>query len=150
MRSLTKILAAVAVALPLIGAAGTAQARDYVTFGVTVVPQEARWGNDRYDNGNRHRALAPGVVRGFMRQYYREVSRPERRGDVYVARAEDNRGRDLNLTADAYSGRIIDVQYARRDDDRRDDRSDRREDRRDGRWNDRNDDRRDNDDSYYR
>lgn len=128
MRTLTKFAAALAVALPLIGAAGTAQARDVSIIVSTDGYQQVRWG-DRYDRGERYRALPPGVVRSYMRQHYREVSRPERRGDVYVARGEDNRGRDLRITADAYSGRILDVAYTRRDRDRWDDRQDRREDR---------------------
>jgi len=63
-----------------------------------------------------------------QRSYY-EVSRLDRRGDVYIARAEDRRGRDIRITADAYTGRVIDVDYIRRDRDR-----DRWDDRHDRRW----------------
>ena len=127
MRNFAKLAAAIAVALPVMGfaAAGTAQARDNVSFSVTVGTENIRYGNDRY------RALPPRVVRNHLSNYYREVSRLERRGDVYVARAEDQRGRDVRITADAYTGRVIDVHYTRRDNDRRDDRHDRRDDRRD-------------------
>ena len=149
MRSLTKLAAALAVALPLIGAAGTAQARDSVSIIVGVQP--IQWGGwNRHERHDRYRALPPGIIRSYMRQHYREVSRPERRGDIYVARGEDSRGRDLRITADAYSGRILDVQYTRRDRDRWDDRQDRREDRWEDRREDRRDYRRDEGISYYR
>ena len=136
MRTFTKLAAALAVAVPLIAASGTAQARDSVGFSVTI-------GTPGYNNGYyedvRYRVLPPGVIRQNLRASYREVSRPERRGDVYIARAEDHRGRDLLITVNAYNGRVLDVRYTRYDNDRRDDRWDRhddRNDRRDG-WYDR-------------
>ena len=130
MRTLTKLAATLAVALPLIGVGvGTAEARDTVTFGVTVGNPYgyAGYGNpyygDRYDR--YHRALPPRVVRTHLSRYYNDVSRLNREGDVYIARAEDRRGRDLWLTVNAYTGEVIDVRYARRDRDRWDDRYDR-------------------------
>lgn len=134
MRTFTKIAAALAVAVPLMAASGAAQARDSVTFGVTI--GTPGYNNNYYDNVRyRERILPPGVIRNSLRASYREVSRPERRGDVYIARAEDRRGNDLIITVNAYNGRVLDVRYARRDRDRWDDRGDRRDDR----WNDRHD-----------
>jgi hypothetical protein len=127
MRSLTKLAAALAVTLPLIGAGvGTAQARDSVGLTVTIGSHGYGHGNGYgYGYGPRyHRAIPPGIIRDSLARQYYEVSRPDRRGDVYVARAEDRRGRDLRITVNAYTGEIIDVDYARRD-----------RDRHDGRWN---------------
>lgn len=125
MRTFTKLAAALAVAVPLMAATGTAQARDTTSWSVTIGSgyTDARYGHDyRY----RDRALPPQVVRSHLQRSYYEVSRLDRRGDVYVARAEDRRGRDIRITADAYTGRVIDVHYTRRDNDRWDDRRDRR------------------------
>ena len=143
MRHFTKLAAALAVAVPLMAASGVAQARDQVGFSVTIGTPNGYgyYGDSYYDNVRyRDRVLPPGVVRNSLRASYREVSRPERRGDVYIARAEDRRGRDLLITVNAYTGRVLDVRYARHDRDRWDDRDDRRnrhDDRhdRDGYWN---------------
>ncbi len=135
MRTFTKLAAALAVAVPLMAASGTAQARDSVGFSVTIGTPGYNSGYGHYDNV-RYRVLPPGVIRQNLRGSYREVSRPERRGDVYIVRAEDRRGNDMILTVNAYTGRVIDARYTRRDNDRRDDRRDRhddRNDRRDGR-----------------
>jgi hypothetical protein len=142
MRRIAKLAAAIAVALPIMGfaSAGTAQARDGVSFSVTVGTENVRYGNDHYRD--RYRPLPPRVVRRHLSAYYHEVSRLERRGDVYVARAEDDRGRALRITADAYTGRVIDVRYIRRDRDRWRDRHERWDDR-DDRGHDRDYDRRD-------
>lgn len=138
MRTFTKLAAALAVAVPLIAVSGTAQARDSVGFSVTI--GTPNYASGYYDQVRyRDRILPPGVIRQNLRASYREVSRPERRGDVYIARAEDHRGRDLLITVNAYNGRVLDVRYTRYDNDRRDDRRDRwddRNDRRDG-WYDR-------------
>jgi hypothetical protein len=130
MRTLSKFAAALAVAIPLMAASGTAQARDSVGFSVTIGSPGYHNGYGYYDDV-RYRVLPPGVIRQNLRGAYYEVSRPERRGDVYLVRAEDRRGRDLVLTVNAYNGRVIAERYTRRDDDRRDDRRDR--------WDDRND-----------
>lgn len=129
MRTLTKLAAAFAVALPLIGAGvGTAEARDSVTFGVTVGSGYG-YGDGYYGRGyGRHRTVPPGIIRDQLSRTYYEVSPLDRRGDVYVARAEDRRGRDLRITVNAYTGDIIDVSYTRHDRDRWDDRRDRWED----------------------
>lgn len=128
MRTITKFAAAMAVAVPLLAATGTAQAANTSTsWSITIGSgyTDARWGhNDNYHY--RHRALSPQAIRNHLRRSYYEVSRPERRGDVYIARAEDRRGRDLRIVADAYTGRVLNVEYTRRDHDRRDDRRDRR------------------------
>ena len=129
MRTFTKLAAALAVAVPLMAATGTAQARDTTSWSVTIGSgyDSARYGYG-YDYGHRYRALPPHVVRSYLQRSYYEVSRLDRRGDVYIARAEDRRGRDIRITADAYTGRVIDVDYIRRDRDRDlwDDRHDRR------------------------
>ena len=124
MRTFTKLAAALAVAVPLMAATGTAQARDTTSWSVTIGSgyDSARYG---YGYGQRYRALPPHVVRSYLQRSYYEVSRLDRRGDVYIARAEDRRGRDIRITADAYTGRVIDVDYLRRDRDRWDDRHDR-------------------------
>jgi len=111
-------------------ATGTAQARDTTSWSVTIGSgyDNARYGYG-YDYGHRYRALPPHVVRSYLQRSYYEVSRLDRRGDVYIARAEDRRGRDIRITADAYTGRVIDVDYIRRDRDR-----DRWDDRHDRRW----------------
>lgn len=132
MRSFTKFAAALAVAVPLLAATGTAQARDTTSWSITIGSgySDARHGHGYgYGYGHRQRILPPQVVRSYLQRSYYEVSRLDRRGDVYVARAEDRRGRDIRITADAYTGRVIDVDYIRRDRDR-----DRRDDRRDRRW----------------
>lgn len=130
MRMFTKIAAAAALAIPMVAASGTAQARDTVGFSITL-------GSPGYETvryrGDRYRVLPAHVVRDNIRRQYREVSRLDRRGDVYVARAEDSRGRDLIVTASVYTGQIVDVSYTRRDNDRRDDRRDRWKGE-DGRW----------------
>lgn len=130
MRTFTKLAAALAVAVPLMAATGTAQARDTTSWSVTIGSgyDSARYGYG-YDYGHRYRALPPHVVRSYLQRSYYEVSRLDRRGDVYIARAEDRRGRDIRITADAYTGRVIDVDYIRRDRDR-----DRWDDRHDRRW----------------
>ncbi len=130
MRTFTKLAAALAVAVPLMAATGTAQARDTTSWSVTIGSgyDNARYGYG-YDYGHRYRALPPHVVRSYLQRSYYEVSRLDRRGDVYIARAEDRRGRDIRITADAYTGRVIDVDYIRRDRDR-----DRWDDRHDRRW----------------
>lgn len=131
MRTFTKIAAALAVAVPLMAATGTAQARDTTSWSVTIGSgyTDVRHGHNHgygHDRGyQKQRILAPHVVRGYLQRHYREVSRLDRRGDVYVARAEDRRGRDIRITADAYTGRVLDVHYTRRDNDRWDDRRDR-------------------------
>ncbi len=132
MRTFTKFAAALAVAVPLLAATGTAQARDTSSWSITIGSgyTDARHGYGYgYGYGHRQRILPPQVVRSYLQRSYYEVSRLDRRGDVYVARAEDRRGRDIRITADAYTGRVIDVDYIRRDRDR-----DRRDDRRDRRW----------------
>jgi len=126
MRTFTKFAAALAVAVPLMAATGTAQARDTTSWSVTI---GSGYRDNGYHYGHRQRILPPHVVRNWLQRSYREVSRLDRRGDVYVARAEDRRGRDIRITADAYTGRVIDVHYTRRDNDRWDDRRDR-----DRRW----------------
>ena len=130
MRTFPKLAAALAVAVPLMAATGTAQARDTPSWSVTIGSgyDSARYGYG-YDYGHRYRALPPHVVRSYLQRSYYEVSRLDRRGDVYIARAEDRRGRDIRITADAYTGRVIDVDYIRRDRDR-----DRWDDRHDRRW----------------
>ena len=130
MRSFTKFAAALAVAVPLLAATGTAQARDTTSWSVTIGSgyTEARHGYG-HGHGYRQRVLPPQVVRNHLKRTYYEVSRLDRRGDVYIARAEDRRGRDIRITADAYTGRVIDVDYIRRDRDR-----DRWDDRHDRRW----------------
>lgn len=123
MRTFTKIAAALAVAVPLMAATGTAQARDTSSWSITIGSgnhggygyHDTGYG---YGYGHRKRLLPPHIVRGWLQQSYYEVSRLTRRGDVYIARAEDRRGRDIRITADAYTGRVIDVDYIRRDRDR--------------------------------
>ncbi|MFT3809251.1 MAG: hypothetical protein QM698_04985 [Micropepsaceae bacterium] len=126
MRIFTKFATALAVAVPLMAATGTAQARDTTSWSVTIGSGHR---DNGYHYGHRQRVLPPHVVRSWLQRSYYEVSRLDRRGDVYVARAEDRRGRDIRITADAYTGRVIDVDYIRRDRDR-----DRWDDRRDRRW----------------
>jgi hypothetical protein len=121
MRTFTKFAAALAVAVPLMAATGTAQARDTSSWSITI---GSGYQDARYGYGHQRRVLPPQVVRNYLQRSYREVSRLDRRGDVYVARAEDRRGRDIRITADAYTGRVVDVQYTRRDNDRWDDRRD--------------------------
>ncbi|MCC6919407.1 MAG: hypothetical protein IT548_09390 [Alphaproteobacteria bacterium] len=136
MRKLAKIAAATALALPLMGMTASAQAAD-ITFGVTAGtydPDYVRYDDGYYRSGyhaygERYRALPPRVVRSYLRQSYREVSMLDRRGDVYVARAEDMRGRDLRITASAYTGQVIDVDYVSNG-DRWDDRRDRKVEKR--------------------
>ncbi len=125
MRTIKMLAAAIAVAVPLMAATGTAQARDTTSWSVTIGSgyTDARWG---HGYGYRDRVLPPQVIRNHLRRSYYEVSRPERRGDVYIARAEDRRGRDLRIVADAYTGQVLNVDYLRRDRDRWDDRRDRR------------------------
>lgn len=130
MRTLTKLAAAFAVALPLIGAGvGTAEARSSIT--VTVGSGYNNGYGYGYDQARYHRVLPPRYIRASLEQYYDNVSRPDRRGDVYVARAEDRRGRDIRITVNAYTGAVIDVAYTRHDRDRGDDRHDRWDDRHD-------------------
>lgn len=122
MRTFTKFAAALAVAVPLMAATGTAQARDTSTtsWSITIGSgyTEARYG---HGHGYKQRILPPHVVRGWLQRSYHNVSRLDRRGNVYIARAEDRRGRDIRITADAYTGRVIDVDYLRNDRrDRRD------------------------------
>jgi len=131
MRTFTKLAAALAVAVPLMAATGTAQARDTTSWSITIGSgyDNARYGHGYgygYGYGHNYRVLPPHVVRSYLQRSYYEVSRLDRRGDVYIARAEDRRGRDIRITADAYTGRVIDVDYLRRDRDRWDDRNDRR------------------------
>lgn len=129
MRTFTKLAAALAVAVPLMAATGTAQARDTASWSVTIGSGGYTNPGYGYGYGYGHRpaprVIPPNVVRNWLQRSYREVSYPDRRGDVYVARAEDRRGRDIRITADAYTGRVLDVQYTRRDRDRWDDRHDR-------------------------
>ncbi len=128
MRNSVKLAAAFAMALPLMGfaAAGTAQARDNVSVTLSFGAQPVHYDGHRNGYGRHASALPPRAVRQHLRNYYREVSQPERRGDVYVARAEDRNGRDIRVTVNAYTGEVIHAQYTRRDHDRRDDRRDRR------------------------
>lgn len=127
MRKFAKIAAAAAVALPLLGIAGasSAQAAD-VTFGVTVGNGYNPYGV-RYDRGyyNRYAALPPQVMLGYLRTNFYNVHTLDRRGDIYVARAYDRYGRQVRLTANAYTGQVIDVDIERskweRKMDRRDD-----------------------------
>lgn len=124
MRTFTKFAAALAVAVPLIAATGTAQARETTTasWSITIGSgyTEARYGHN-HGYGHRYRIMPPQVVRKQLQRSYYNVSRLDRRGDVYIARAEDRRGRDIRITADVYTGRVIDVDYLRRDrNDRRD------------------------------
>lgn len=128
MRAFTKFAAALAVAVPLMAATGTAQARDSSSWSITI-GSGGYYHDNGYRYGHRYRVLPPNVVRNYLQRSYYEVSRLDRRGDVYVARAEDRRGRDIRITADAYTGRVIDVDYIRRDRDR-----DRWDDRHDRRW----------------
>ena len=118
MLTLKKLAAALAVAVPLMAATGTAQARDTTSWSVTIGSGDHVRHGDRYGYGYRDRVLPPQVVRNHLKRTYYEVSRLDRRGDVYIARAEDRRGRDIRITADAYTGRVIDVDYIRRDRDR--------------------------------
>lgn len=143
MRMFTKLAAAAALAIPMIAASGTAQARDQVGFTFTIGTTHSGGYDNVHYRGDRYRILPPGVVRDNIRRHYREVSRLDRRGDVYVARAEDHRGRDLIVTASVYSGQILDVRYTRYDNDRRDDRRDRWDDHRGHDHDRRDDDRRD-------
>ena len=114
MRTITKFAAALAVAVPLLAATGTAQARDTASWSITI---GSGYRDNGYHYGHRQRVLPPNVVRSWLKRSYYKVSRLNRRGDVYVARAEDRRGRDIRITADAYTGRVIDVDYIRRDRD---------------------------------
>lgn len=143
MRHITKFAAALALAVPLFAVSGTAQARDSFGFSVTI-GSPGHHGGYGYHGPARYRILPPHVIRATLRASYRDVSRPERRGDVYIARAEDRRGKDLIITVNAYTGRVIDVRYARRDRDRHDGHHGRWDDRHDDRWDDRDDDRRGN------
>lgn len=118
MRKLTKLAAAAMVALPLMGfaAAGSAQAAD-VAFSVSVGYDDPRYiPYDRVVSGYRYgrHAVLPGyVVRSYLEHDFNRVSGLDRRGDVYVARARDWRGRDVRIVASAYTGQVIDVDYIR-------------------------------------
>ena len=102
--------AALAVAVPLIALPGAAEARD--SFGLTVTVGS---GHGYGHHGSaRPRILPPQVIRATLRAYYDEVSRPEWRDGLYVARAEDRWGRDLIVSVDPYTARIVDVRYPRR------------------------------------
>ncbi len=138
MRHITRFAAALALAVPLFAVSGTAQARDSFGFSVTIGSPGIHGGYG-YHGPARYRILPPHVIRATLRASYREVSRPERRGDVYIARAEDRRGKDLIITVNAYTGRVIDVRYARRG--RHDGHHGHWKDRHDDRWDDRRDDR---------
>lgn len=64
--------------------------------------------------GHRHRAqrISPIQVRQILRRNgYRGIHRPsfQSRRNVYVVRAENRRGRDVRVTLNAHSGRILDV-----------------------------------------
>jgi hypothetical protein len=171
MRKLAKFAAAAVVALPLMGfaATGTAQAAD-VSFSVSVGDDGRYVHYDRSTYGYRYGRnwVLPGyVVRSYLQRDFDRVSRLDRRGDVYVARALDWRGRDVRIVASAYTGQVIDVDYVRwngrewrawarwndwrdgrgwKDRDHHDRRDSDRHDRRDDRdWNDRRDDRDRND-----
>lgn len=113
MRTFTKLAAALAVAVPLMAATGTAQARDGFDFSITIGSGHHNGGYG-YGYGHHRRVVPPHVVRDWLEHNYYGVSRLRLRGDVYVARAEDHRGRDLRITIDAYTGRLIDVDYVRR------------------------------------
>ena len=105
-----KLAAALAVAVPLIALPGAAEARD--SFGLTVTVGS---GHGYGHHGSaRPRILPPQVIRATLRAYYDEVSRPEWRDGLYVARAEDRWGRDLIVSVDPYTARIVDVRYPRR------------------------------------
>ncbi len=135
MRTLTRMALAAALSIPLMGAgAGAAEARETtrttLTLGTGGVSVETVRHDHRHDR--RYRALSPRDIRAHLRRSFYEVKQPERRGDIYITRAEDRRGRDVRVTSDAYTGQVIDVNYLRRDHDRRDDRRDR--DWRDSRW----------------
>jgi len=116
MRKFAKIAAAAAVALPLIGIAGasSAQAADRVTFGVTVGtydPYTVRYDRGYYTNGYYYNraALPPQVMAGYLRTNFYNVRNLDRRGDVYVAAAADRYGRHVRVTANAYTGQVIDI-----------------------------------------
>jgi hypothetical protein len=118
MRKLTQLAAAAMVALPLMGfaATGTAQAAD-VAFSISVGYDDPRYiPYDRGINGYRYgrNAILPGyVVRGWLERDFNRVSGLDRRGDVYIARGRDWRGRDVRIVASAYTGQVIDVDLIR-------------------------------------
>lgn len=117
MRKLAKLAAAAMVALPLMGfaATGSAQAAD-VSFSISVGDDPRYIEYDRGIYGYRYgrSAVLPGyVVRDYLRRDFYRVSGVDRRGDIYVARGVDWRGRDVRIVASAYTGQIIDVDYIR-------------------------------------
>ena len=57
---------------------------------------------------------AKAVVRRLEQQSYRDVERLALKGNTYVARAEDRRGREVKLTVDAYTAQVLRVDYVGR------------------------------------
>ena len=66
---------------------------------------------------------------GYLRTSFYDVRNLDRRGDVYVAAAADRYGRHVRVTANAYTGQVIDVDVVGNTNARWERRMERRDDR---------------------
>jgi hypothetical protein len=63
-------------------------------------------------NSGQAREVSPDdIVRDLERRNFHNISEPVRRGPVYMLYAVDPDGRDVELSVDADSGRIVDRRF---------------------------------------
>lgn len=105
------LLAAGVVALGTLVSAIPANATSLsIQIGSGWVGQDVHYRGGQYGRHDRWSALSPQQVRRVLRQRgFDHIRFIDRQGSVYVARAQDWRGRAVRVVVSARSGAILDV-----------------------------------------